>query len=96
MPASTAFIVRFNYRKAVKIASILNSKPLPVETPEKFKVLCQYGIPLVDLRIGSLIQDLNALNNDLPDKFDIFSLSGWNHRERKILFVPRSESLAQF
>jgi hypothetical protein len=44
-------------QKAVKIASILNSKPLPVENPEKYKVLHQYGIPLDDLRIGSLMQN---------------------------------------
>ena len=65
-------------QKAVKIASILNSKPLPVETPKK--VLRQYGIPLHDLRIGSLMQDLNALNNDLPDKLDIFSVASWSNR----------------
>ncbi len=49
---------KIHSEKVVKIASILNSKPLPVETPEKYKVLCQYGISLDDLQIWSLMQDL--------------------------------------
>ncbi len=44
------------------------------------KALCQYGIPLHDLQIGSLMQDLNALNNELPEKHDIFSVASWNNR----------------
>jgi hypothetical protein len=83
-------------QKATKIASILNSKSLPVENPEKYQVLRQYGVPLDDLRIAGLIKDLHTLNTDLPAEIDIFSLGSWNNRERKILSVPRSESLSRF
>jgi hypothetical protein len=79
-----------------KVAEILNSKLIVVLNPEKYKVLCEFGIPLYDTKITALLGDIHTLNSDLPSDCDIFNIPSWNNRERKVLSITRSESLERF
>ena len=83
-------------KKHRKVAEMLNSKLIVVSNPEKYKVLCEFGIPLYDTKITALLRDLHTLNNDLPSDCDIFIIPSWNNRERNVLAITRSESLERF
>ena len=83
--------------RATKVAKLLASKPINVVDGEKYKVLSEFGIPLNFDKIQALLQDINKLNDDLPDGHDVLSIPSFSDRySRKLLSVPRSISLERF
>ncbi len=45
-----------------KIATILGSEPVTINNKNKNKVLCEYAIPIDEIKDGSLMRDLQLLN----------------------------------